>query len=355
MTGRRARTKEHGFERAEPLTEEQNFLERLWEPLRTGLIEIRVLPNERSSGLLPRRQWFADIAGALEFAGQFDDKRNGYSVYFGVGKRAREGGRKQDVLGVTSLWADIDTVNLGWDTERCEKMLRDLPDTLRPSALVHSGGGLHAYWFLKLPLIGPSQTRLIELANAKLAKFVSGDDVGNIDRILRLPGSWNAKRGITQAKRCKVLYCHHWDYFDPHALMRAAEEHSPLFVGAEFMARGQAPKTADNARSGRRFASEARIGLEELWSRHVHYHATGTRRIGVNEAILVTTAKLHCLGWSDERIVDEVLRRVKRIKTAQAPHEEWDWEAERETIRKSLERWKPKWKDLCVSSFERSK
>jgi hypothetical protein len=350
MRGARAKAKQDALEKPQPSSDEQRFLERLWEPLRTGLIEIRVLPNDRSSGLPPKRRWFADIVGALEFADQFDDKRNGYSVYFGVGKRAREGGRKQDVLGVTSLWADIDTVNLGWDTERCEKMLHDLPNHLRPSALVHSGGGLHAYWFLKFPLIGPSQTKLIELANSKVAKLVSGDDVGNVDRILRLPGSWNAKRGITQARRCEVLYCHHWDYFDPQALMRAADEHGPMFVGAEFAANRQTSQPTNGyPASGRKFALEARVGLEEFWSKHVRYHATGARRIGVNEAIVLTTAKLHCLGWSDERIVDEVLRRVKRIQATQAPHEEWDWLAERDTIRKALERWKPKWRDLRAS------
>ena len=349
---RRARTIAKKDALDETSSDGQRFLERLWEPLRTGFIEIRVLPNDKSRGLAPRQRWFADIAGALKFADQFDDKRNGYSVYFGVGKRARECGRKQDVLGVTSLWADIDTVNLGWDTERCAKMLHDSPDNVRPSALVHSGGGLHAYWFLKFPLIGPSQTKLIELANSKLAKLVSGDDVGNIDRILRLPGSWNAKRGIARAKRCEVLYCHHWDYFDAQALMRAAEKHGPLFVGPEFVERDErsANRRANYAAVGRTSGFESGIGLEELWAKHVRYHATGAKRIGVNQAIVVTTAKLHCLGWSDHRIVEEILRRVRRIQAAQAPYEDWDWEVERETIRKSLERWKPKWKELRDTS-----
>ena len=111
------------------------------------------------------------MESGLQFAAQFDDKRNGYSVYFGVAKRRREGGGKQDVLGVTALWADIDTVNLGWDTDKCAKILHDAPREVSPSALIHSGGGLHAYWFLKSPLMAPAQTKLIETANAKLARL----------------------------------------------------------------------------------------------------------------------------------------------------------------------------------------
>src|SRR5262245_51958388 len=153
MRAARPRTTREAFEASQPSSDVHRFLESLWAQLPAGLIEIRVLPNDKSNGLQPKRRWFADIVEAIEFADQFDDKRNGYSVYFGVGRRAREGGGKQDVLGVTSFWADIDTVNLGWETERCAKMLHDLGGNLSPSALVHSGGGLHAYWFLKSPLL----------------------------------------------------------------------------------------------------------------------------------------------------------------------------------------------------------
>jgi hypothetical protein len=329
-------------------SEEQRFLEHLWQRLPKGLIEIRVLPNDKTAGLPPKQQWFDDVEEAMQFAAQFDDKRNGYSVYFGVGKRAREGGGKKDVLGVTALWADIDTVNLGWDTERCLKMLHSAPTVLRPTALIHSGGGLHAYWFLKSPLLVPEQTKLIEEANATLARFVSGDNVGNVDRILRLPGSWNAKRGIAKARRCEVGWCYYFAAVDVDDLVRAVEKTGPLFAGPDFSrpaSGGGSHRLAD-----RSFGLEPNLSLEELWAKRVRYHATGGKYVGVNAAIVTTTARLHCLGWSDHKVVEEVLRRVKRIQSTQAPYEAWDWEAERETIRRSLERWKPKWKNLRNSS-----
>jgi hypothetical protein len=37
------------------------------------------------------------------------------------------------------------------------------------------------------------------------------------------------------------------------------------------------------------------------------------------------------------------LRRVRLVHSKQAPDERWDWDTERESIRKMLDRWKPKW------------
>ena len=337
-------------------SDERRFLTHVWRPLRSGLIEIRVLPNNKgkgkNKGVSPLQRWFDDIEGALAFASQFDDKRNGYSVYFGVSKRARRGGRKQDVLGATVLWADIDTVNLGWNTRVCIRKIRGLPDTLRPSALLHSGGGLHAYWFLQAPLLAPAQTPLTEQANAVLATLVGGDAVGNIDRIMRLPGSWNAKRGIARARRCCILYCEQRMPFDARVLMAAAQEHGPLFEGPQFTRREQLSSRRRAGAASRRptLPSEPRVGLDELWAKQVRYHATGAKRLGVNEAIAVTTARLHCLGWKDAAIIADVLQRVRRIQAAQAPCERWDWEAERKAIHRSLARWKPKWRALRNSA-----
>lgn len=90
------------------------------------------------------------------------------------GKKAVEGGRV--------AWVDLDTTGTepGW------------PCWMRPGLVVASGAGLHAYWRLDRELSAGD----IESLNRRLAHHLGGDlactDRG---RIMRLPGSFNGKRG----------------------------------------------------------------------------------------------------------------------------------------------------------------
>ncbi|WP_156466903.1 DUF5906 domain-containing protein [Rhizobium sp. Leaf384] len=71
-----------------------------------------------------------------------------------------------------------------------------------PSALVHSGNGLHAYWFLDSPMPAHEaqtahrrfQRAIIELARKK--KRWKLDNTADLARVLRYPGTWNRKRSI---------------------------------------------------------------------------------------------------------------------------------------------------------------
>lgn len=308
-----------------------NFLKEMWCTIPEGFIEIRKLPNKKSSKNVPRQNWFNTVDEALEYGLADTTKTATFGTYFGVAKRVRRGRKKSDVLGVSSLWADIDTVNMGLDTDLCLRTLHDLPGALQPSAVIHSGGGLHAYWFLQEPLVGAEHFPSIEAANAELAAIVAGDNVGNVDRILRLPGSWNTKRGGSLARECEVAFHYYWRRCELGALLKAATQQPRLFASL-------VSKTIPNTqRISQRPASYSPLDLETLWLRKVRYHAP-SGYIGVNEAIMRTVAKLHHAGWTTDRIVSEVLKRVKRVQASQAPDEPWDWEAERRQIEKSLSR-----------------
>jgi hypothetical protein len=73
-----------------------------------------------------------------------------------------------------------------------------------PSALVHSGNGLHAYWLLNVAMSAheaqPAHRRfqraIIELAREKRRwKF---DNTADLARVLRYPGTWNRKMNIVR-------------------------------------------------------------------------------------------------------------------------------------------------------------
>jgi len=155
-----------------------------------AIIEIRLL----QTGSLPETQ-FLELSKFTEntlkrlFHKAENPKRN---VYFGVGARLnKKSGRKQDVGYISTLWLDIDEKD-GTSKEEAIKALEEW--IFKPSYIIDSGHGIHAYWVLREPA-EPSDFGRIEAINKALAKQFNGDmRVVEIAHIMRLPGSMNVKQ-----------------------------------------------------------------------------------------------------------------------------------------------------------------
>lgn len=101
--------------------------------------------------------------------------------------RYRRGG-KSDVVALPALFADIDRHSL--DTLAG---LRGF--SLKPSCIVDSGGGLHAYWWLDPPTTELDRAgRILKV----LADELQSDSL-SVAQSLRLPGSINTKSGRNNA------------------------------------------------------------------------------------------------------------------------------------------------------------
>ncbi len=132
-----------------------------------------------------------------------------------------ERGDAQDTLHVPGLWADLD---IGDDGHKGAKLRRaaDVAEAIStiahlpaPSLLVHTGGGLSAWWKFDAPLLVSTPTDLQqaqELAAAwqraiiepAKARGILVDNVRDLARIMRLPGTTNRK--ITGADRpCTII------------------------------------------------------------------------------------------------------------------------------------------------------
>lgn len=102
------------------------------------------------------------------------------AMYFGPAVRsAKDKMGKSNCKGSRICWVDIDKP--------------ELPDNIMivvPTAIVSSGGGYHLYWKLEEFCSNPGA---VESANRSLANAMDGDSAYNIDRMLRIPGSWNDK------------------------------------------------------------------------------------------------------------------------------------------------------------------
>lgn len=154
----------------------QKFLNSIFENCKKGQVEFRFLPS--------KKQIFINLDQLLQYRCFLSDQ----NIFFGVATR-NGGGGKDCIVEIPALWIDVDIKELSM-----EKILLKLDEfLLKPSAIVYSGGGIHAYWFLKEPAY---RDEIPEVENIlKRLSFYFGADMAATDasRILRIPGTFNLK------------------------------------------------------------------------------------------------------------------------------------------------------------------
>jgi hypothetical protein len=96
------------------------------------------------------------------------------------------------VASIASLFAEYDVKD--WQSKEA---ILDFVATLprQPSVLIDSGGGFHAYWLLDTPytISTDEQRQRAKDVSRRWVRFCEGDDVKDLTRVLRLPGSKNIK------------------------------------------------------------------------------------------------------------------------------------------------------------------
>jgi hypothetical protein len=131
------------------------------------------------------------------------------NAYFSLGiRRSRlsdgQRGASSDVFAITTLWVETDAAmpyrssakRYFPDQEEIITFLRSLP--LPPSIIVSSGGGIHAYWLLKEPLVFDADEADYAAALVRgWQSFIRSQTEYEIDythdlaRVLRVPGTTN--------------------------------------------------------------------------------------------------------------------------------------------------------------------
>ena len=187
----------------------QEFLQALYGgAASSGWLTVWTLPDKKTA-FFP----MSDIPAAVRYAEGLFDTRD---VYFGVGLRReklgdRQRGGNDDVTVIPALWADIDIFGpahketaLPLTEKEALAFLDSMP--LKPSIVVNSGNGLHAYWLLDKPLsiaTGAHRKNVAEALRgwqlyinaAARERGWNLDNVSDLARVLRLPGGINHKLG----------------------------------------------------------------------------------------------------------------------------------------------------------------
>jgi hypothetical protein len=221
----------------------------------SGFVEVAyIVRGKTRASHIPVSEFVEDPTPLQDLA------ESGLDVYLGCttlseipGKGRGKSALRADLPGV---WLDLDIDVAGHHKPR-EDGLRHLAspdeaheillaaDLPEATALVHSGGGLYAWWLFDEPvdLTGDLADRLSgislsEAMNAHVAavaaeRGIGVDRVGDIVRILRPPGTLNWKRGAMDPRPVRLLYLDEELRVSPESLLPVVEEVS---LGRRFTA-----------------------------------------------------------------------------------------------------------------------
>jgi hypothetical protein len=158
-------------------------------------IEIRALDRNRA-GAVVARDFLSSPEEAADYVGTLD---MGWEVYYGINPRLGRDGTKQGVSRILTSWADLD-----YEKQGEEEVVRILNEYELPTTWqVDSGNGVHAYWAITPLDAGTNGPGVEQLLRGLYARLGNADRVQNIDRIFRLPGTFNNKYG--RPRRVRVL------------------------------------------------------------------------------------------------------------------------------------------------------
>lgn len=174
-------------------------------------------------GLPPRRNyidWVKDAEEA-EVAASLLDERDFRGVFFGLGEvaaippptdKGASRGTEDHVIRCWVAWADLDPIN-DREREHPEEIVQRLRHAVyedkrvpHPSAIVRTGGGLHAYWRLSSPAEGEDLAHLLSIVSRTRDRLSGDRAVVDLARILRVPGTRNRKPEYNPPKPVELLF-----------------------------------------------------------------------------------------------------------------------------------------------------
>lgn len=169
--------------------------------------QLTLVSLDPTKGRAPYIDW-ADVDDYDALAAHVLRRAPHCEVWWGVATRRarllRGRGEAPDCAHVPALWLDVDiagpghkgTKDLPPDVDAARELIARYPHA--PTAVVHSGGGLQAWWLLAEPATGGEVAPLLARWGHTWAGYADEagwhlDNVFDLARVMRMPGTWNRK------------------------------------------------------------------------------------------------------------------------------------------------------------------
>jgi len=168
----------------------REFLNALFPCMYGGFIEARLI--SASGGV--QSHFYETAEQFANATPQSVEDQLEFNIYFGVCPRSRKVGTKDAVKNVHCLWADLDAKDFPGGKPDALKRLQEF--ALRPSVIVDSGHGYHAYWLLRETeqIANADDVQKVESYLKALAAALGADlHAAELARVLRVPGTFNVK------------------------------------------------------------------------------------------------------------------------------------------------------------------
>jgi phage/plasmid-associated DNA primase len=302
----------------------------------TGPIYVCSFTNERGAG--PERRVITREPDQItRFMDDWD--RVGRGMFFCVGA-LEEGAKKRNketVAETPCVFVDIDFAKVDGKPDLAEVLRQLARLKYQPSITVASGNGVHAYWLLCEPLATQEHIERIEAALRQLADLVAGDlPVCEVARVLRLPGSHNAKDGAwTEVTITSFDPGRRYEFDD---LEEWFSEQSPIMLRKE-RERGKSVGETDDAYKffeeyGKKLGFKPPIDVEARL-KNMMYMGAGDSSI--HQTQIQCAASMLSRGASIDEVVSTLLA-FTRIAAGEYGAR-WNWKREERNIRRDCEKW----------------
>jgi RecA-family ATPase len=314
------------------------FLSFVFDEVSTDPIYLCRLKNSDNPGGGGPQHLFTRDPGKIDaFLLKYDEP--GYGLYFCVSTVAPDASTrsKETISELTGLHCDIDFKGIIEGEDEVWNKLEQL--TLKPSKIVRSGHGLHAYWLF--PEVIPATIENIAKVDQllrMLARHLAGDMApAHAAALMRLPGSHNSKHG----EWVRVEEAVH----NQEAQYRLAELFEWLKDSVPILTRKPVEKetagTGSNGRTGENpffdFA-RATTGI----SIDVEARLAAMTYQGAGDSAIHTTQLEVSASLLSRRVpIDHVVRTIfdATLAAAGAAGDSWDWARERQDIERMCRDW----------------
>jgi len=296
------------------------------------------LPNERNDPKQPgeRRIVTREVDALSSFIAKWD--RPGRGLFFCVSTIDGPRRAKVHAIEILGLHTDQDFKAIEGGETAARLALTGV--RCAPTAVVHSGNGLHAYWLFKEPLLLTDDNRdRVEAALRLLADHVAGDlAVCEVARLMRLPGTHNTKGGSWCEVTVERIDGPRYELDD---LEEWLAESAPVARRASVSRPSGAQPAAANAEPDNPFLAAAlALGFKppvdvEARLRIMRYGGPGDSSIHSTQ--LSVSASLLNAG----RPIDDVVELLLQATRAAAGElgTRWHWGREEKALRRMCETW----------------